>query len=55
MVQYILGGIKMNELCELKGHMWYTSKRKDVKRYDGIYSIAIERCCARCGKTEDIS
>lgn len=40
----------MNELCELKGHMWYCNKRKDVEREDGIYSICIEEKCARCGE-----
>lgn len=40
----------MNELCKLKGHMWYTTKRKKVKRYDGLYSVSIEVTCARCGK-----
>ena len=44
----------MNELCKLKGHMWYASKRKNVQREDGIYSVAIEQQCARCGEVEKI-
>lgn len=40
----------MNELCKLKGHMWYTSKRKEVKRDDGLYSVPIEVKCTRCGE-----
>ena len=43
-----------NELCKLKGHMWYFSKRKDVQREDGIYSVAIERICVRCSKIEKL-
>ena len=48
--------IKMseNELCKLKGHMWSYSKRKDVQREDGIYSVATERQCARCGLIEKL-
>jgi len=42
----------MNKLCELKGHMWFCNKRKEVKREDGIYSICTEVKCARCGKVE---
>ena len=42
----------MNELCKLKGHMWFASKRKDIQRKDGRYSIMIERKCARCGEVE---
>lgn len=38
----------MNELCKLKGHMWYTYERVEVKREDGIYSIPKEIRCARC-------
>ena len=40
----------MNELCKLKGHMWYCNKRKEVKKDDGIYSVCIEQKCARCGE-----
>jgi len=40
----------MNEFCNLKGHMWYCNKRKDVKREDGIYSVCVEQKCARCGE-----
>ncbi len=42
----------MCKLCKLKGHMWYCNKRTEVKREDGIYSICIEKKCARCGKIE---
>ena len=35
----------MNELCKLKGHMWYTSKRELI--VDNNISISIEKCCAR--------
>ena len=45
----------MNELCKLKGHMWYFSKRRDVQKEDGMHSIATERCCARCGIKEEIN
>ncbi len=38
----------MNELCKLKGHMWFFSKRTDVKKKDGIYSLATEKECTRC-------
>ena len=45
----------MNELCELKGHIWaYNSNRKDVMKEDGLYSVATERYCARCRKTENL-
>lgn len=40
------------DLCDLKGHMWYFSKREDVEREDGLYSVATERSCARCSETE---
>ncbi len=45
---------KENKLCKLKGHMWYASKRKDVQKEDGVYSIAIEQQCARCSSIEEI-
>ena len=41
-------------LCELKGHMWFINKRKTIKKFDGIYSVAIEKQCTRCGKKEMI-
>ena len=41
-------------LCKLKGHMWYTNKREEVKRNDGIYSIPIEKTCARCGEIKKL-
>lgn len=44
----------MNQLCEQKGHMWYCSKRKDVMKEDGLYSIPIERACARCLRKEKL-
>jgi len=42
----------MNELCKLKGHMWFCNKRTNVKKKDGIYNVCIEKKCARCGETE---
>jgi len=42
----------MDELCKIKGHMWYTSKRKQVKRDDGFWSVPTEKQCARCGETK---
>ncbi len=44
----------MNELCKLKGHMWYSSKRINVEKEDGKYSVCVEQTCARCGKTQKI-
>jgi hypothetical protein len=46
--------IIMNELCKIKGHMWYTSERKDVKKKDGIYSVPVKIECARCGEIKKI-
>ena len=43
-----------NELCKLKGHMWYCSKRTDIRKEDGTYSIAIEKTCTRCLKKENL-
>ena len=43
----------MNRLCQLKGHMWYTSKRTEVERGDTTFSIPTEITCARCGETEN--
>ena len=47
---------RINELCKIKGHMLYVSKRKDVERKDGVYSVAIEKYCARenCDYIENI-
>jgi len=45
----------MNELCKLKGYMWFFSKRKDVQKKDGLYSMATEKCCARCGITKKVN
>ena len=42
----------MNELCKLKGHMWYCHKRTEVKKDVGLFSICTEKKCARCGKVE---
>ncbi len=42
----------MNELCALKGHMWFCNKRTEVYKQDGIYSVCTEKKCARCGKIE---
>ena len=33
----------MNELCKLKGHMWYTSKREIIRKYDDDVYIPIEK------------
>ena len=44
----------MNELCKIKGHMWYTSKRKILKKDTVSWSIPSERKCARCGEAEDL-
>lgn len=44
----------MNELCKLKGHMWYFSDRIEIEREDGIYSVATKRHCARCGVVEKL-
>ena len=44
----------MNELCTLKGHMWYYFARKEVQREDGVYSVATKKCCARCSKEEQL-
>lgn len=43
---------KINELCKIKGHMWYTNKRINIKKEDGVYSIPIEIICVRCSKIE---
>lgn len=43
----------MNELCELKGHMWYSSKRTEVVKSDGVYSVHTEITCARCGEIKN--
>jgi hypothetical protein len=45
----------MNELCELKGHMWYANKREEVQKEDGIYSVCVEKRCVRCGIVEKIN
>jgi len=39
-----------NKLCKIKGHMWYTHERVEIKKKDGIYSIPKEIRCVRCGK-----
>jgi len=44
----------MNKLCRLKGHMWYTSKREQVKRDDGFWSVPTEEQCARCGELKSL-
>ena len=33
-IRNTMGDFQMNELCQLKGHMWYFSNRKDVKKED---------------------
>jgi len=42
----------MNELCLLKGHMWYYLARKEVIKEDGVYSTATKKRCSRCGLEE---
>ena len=44
----------MSELCKLKGHMWFVNERREIGRLDGIFSIATELKCARCGKEEKV-
>ncbi len=40
---------KLIDLCKIKGHMWAYSKRREIIRDDGLYSVAAEKYCARCG------
>ena len=42
-----------NELCKLKGHMWYVLSRKEVKKDDGRYSVPDKLYCSRCGITKN--
>ena len=44
----------MNELCKLKGHMWFYTNRIEIEKEDGLYSVATKKQCARCGKVEAV-
>lgn len=44
----------MNELCKLKGHMWFCCERKLEKVEDGYLSVCIKKRCARCGEEKEV-